>query len=95
MREGKVLEGGRGLQLTSHVNCKGLNSSRTSENCSFFPELSVQRKIVLDIYHWAPILSVFLLGGRETLTHFPIALVYGFSKEPVAESRKIHAMHLR
>lgn len=98
--EGKVPEGGRkgeevDLQLISRAHCKGLNSSRTSENPCCLPELSVQRKVVWDIYHWAPILSVFLVEGGETLTHFPTALVCGFSKEPVAESRKMHTMHLR
>ena len=33
--------------------------------------------------------------GGDTLTHFPTALVCGFSNKPVAESRNMDTMHLR
>lgn len=60
-----------------------------SQNCLFKGRLSGTFITGVPAFHC----SCWKGGG--TLTHFPIALVYGFSKEPVAETRKMSTMHLR
>ena len=93
MREGKVRERQerrkRGLPVTflMHVHCEDcipprlLRTIVASQTCQFKGRLS--ETIITG-------LLLFLLGGRRGTQTLPMALVGGFSKEPVAEHENVH-----